>query len=493
MQADRARAFASIFVDGLRVTFLRKPRGNVAGPGPLTFVGATAVYLALEALGAWVDAGTPRMFVGYGVETVLADALLTLGAAAILTRMLGRDGTTWGVAAILVAATALTALLVHWPLQLAVETAYAAGHFRVAAAFGWLSLAWWLFVLVVYARRLAPQRTAGAIAAAMLAFLVSAVTWWWLPGTPIFVEDTRAAAAQRAEGDAIDEADDDYGFDAERVMHDQPRLLAQAVAALTPRTPGIANVHVLAFAGDASENVFRNEVEYVERLFAGRFDAGGRTLVLVNNPATLATRPLATLTNLRIALDMMAERMDAAEDILFVYLTSHGAADHELYVNLDPLPLNQITPEDLADALDTSPPIRWKVIVVNACYAGGFIDALRGDSTLVIAAARSDRTSFGCGSESDITFFGKAFLAEALNETTSIPQAFERARVRIAEWEAADDAIQEHSEPQIAGSAAIEAILERWSSALAPRPPIPFTPAAGESRPVEAEPAPRAD
>ena len=73
-------------------------------------------------------------------------------------------------------------------------------------------------------------------------------------------------------------------------------------------------------------------------------------------------------------------------------------------------------PDDLADALKTNPGIRWKVVVVNACYSGGFVDALRDDSTLVITSARADRTSFGCGADSDITYFGKAFLAEALNQ-----------------------------------------------------------------------------
>jgi hypothetical protein len=231
---------------------------------------------------------------------------------------------------------------------------------------------------------------------------------------------------------------------------------------------------VIAFAGDGSETVFRNEAEYVERLFAARFGAAGHTLVLQNHPGTVATRPLATLTNLRASIAAMAARMDPANDILFVYLTSHGSEDHELYVSLDPLPLNAIAPTDLADALRTSPSVRWKVLVVNACYAGGFIDALVDDSTLVMAAARHDRTSFGCGSESDITYFGKALLAEALNRTTSFTEAFAMARASVDEWEKRD-AIAEHSEPRIATSRSIEAKLETWRRTLLPAPPVPFT------------------
>ncbi|HEV7491564.1 MAG TPA: C13 family peptidase, partial [Rhodanobacteraceae bacterium] len=187
---------------------------------------------------------------------------------------------------------------------------------------------------------------------------------------------------------------------------------------------------------------------------------------------------LATLTNLTWALDEIAKKMDPAEDVLLVYVTTHGSHDHELLVDLDPLPLDQIAPDDLADALKTHPGIRWKVIVVNACYSGGFIDALRDDSTLVITSARSDRTSFGCGADSDITYFGKAFLAQALNQTTSIPDAFEQAKKSVAAWEDAEK--DQHSEPQIASTRSIEAKLAAWQRTLHAGAPVPFVPAKPE-------------
>ncbi|MBO9664136.1 MAG: peptidase C13 [Dokdonella sp.] len=268
-------------------------------------------------------------------------------------------------------------------------------------------------------------------------------------------------------------------FDAEKAMYDQPALLDAALAALKPQTPGKVDLYVVAFAGDAQENVFRNEAEYAERLFAQRFDAAGRVLVLENNAATVATRPLANWTNLQRGLDAIAKKMDPAEDVLLLYLTTHGSAEHELLVDLDPLPLNQIAPEDLADALKTEPRIRWKVVVVNACYSGGFLDVLRDDSTMVITAARADRTSFGCGADSDITYFGKAFLAGALNETVSIRDAFELAKQSVAQWEAAEH--QEHSEPQIATTPAIEAKLGAWQRTLKPGAAVPFAPAGAGS------------
>ncbi len=473
----------SALADGLRLTALRRPRSNPAGYGAGTFVILLLAYLAAETFRAWVQAGPPRSFVGYGVVGVLADSLLTLVAAWLLSRVAKRPGIVWGVATLALAATIFTSVFIHWPLQVLAGWFFTQGSIGLALGLVWLSRAWWLFVLVALARWLGPRRWSINLAAAVLAFLVCAAPWWGLPNAPIIAHDRIGAQAMaQANADAItsggfDQDDDAYeDFDAEAVMYEQGRLVDEALAALTPRTPGAPNLYVLAFAGDGSESVFRNEAEYVERLFASRFNAEGHVVVLENHPATVAMRPLATFTNLRRVLAGIASRMDPGEDILFVYLTSHGSEDHLLYVGLDPLPLNQIAPEDLAYALQTTPSIRWKVLVVNACYSGGFIDALRDDSTLVIAAARADRTSFGCGSESEITYFGKAFLAEALNQTTSIPDAFAIARDTVAQWEQRDE-VEQHSEPQISSSRSIEARLERWQQTLSPHPAVPFAPA----------------
>ncbi len=57
--------------------------------------------------------------------------------------------------------------------------------------------------------------------------------------------------------------------------------------------------------------------------------------------------------------------------------------------------------------------------MVSACYAGGFIEPLKDDRTLVITAADAHHTSFGCGAESDFTYFGKAYFDQALRATYS--------------------------------------------------------------------------
>jgi hypothetical protein len=296
------------------------------------------------------------------------------------------------------------------------------------------------------------------------------------PASSLAATPTASVAPAPAPLDA--DADDRWPADgpsAEQIIYAQPRMVRDALAQLTPRINGRPNLYLVAFAGDAGEDVFRNEVEYAARLFPARFGAATHTLVLENNPASLTTRPLASWSNLEAVLDGLAHVMHPDEDILMLYVTSHGSEDHYLLVDMDPVPLDQIGANDLA-AILREQAFRWKVVVVNACYSGGFVPPLRGDGTLVITAARSDRSSFGCGSDSDITYFGKAWLVDALNRTDHFIDAFERARGTIAGWESQDKLTP--SEPQIDVGKGIAAQLARWRKDVAPGATVPFAPAA---------------
>ena len=115
------------------------------------------------------------------------------------------------------------------------------------------------------------------------------------------------------------------------------------------------------------------------------------------------------------------------------------------------------------------PASSWRVVVVSSCYSGGFVEALRDPDTLVITAARADRTSFGCGGGSQITWFGKAFLAQALNQTTDFERGFELASRQVREWELAQG--ETASVPQMAGGWAIRQRLATWRETLAPGAP----------------------
>jgi hypothetical protein len=260
----------------------------------------------------------------------------------------------------------------------------------------------------------------------------------------------------------------------EQVLYAQTARMQEAIDKLTPRVPDRVNLYLVAFAGVGEENVFRNEAEFVVRQFEERFDAAGHTLLLVNNPQTLGTVPLASLTNLETAVDAVAERMDADTDILLLFMTSHGSPDHVLSVSMDPLPLDQIGPDDVNDILHEAH-IRNKVLIVSACYSGGFIKPLASESTMIITASREDRSSFGCGTDSDITDFGRAFFVEGLNHTDSFTGAFDVAKSLVDAWETRDR--EKHSYPQISSTPQIESALAKWRKDIHLGPPVPFAPA----------------
>lgn len=138
--------------------------------------------------------------------------------------------------------------------------------------------------------------------------------------------------------------------------------------------------------------------------------------------------------------------MNRGEDVLFLFLTSHGSPDHRLSVQFPPLPLNDLPASRLKEILDRSR-IRHRVIVVSACFSGGFLDELKDENSLILTAASRDRSSFGCGTESDFTYFGEAYFAEALGNSRSFVGAFDKARAWIEAREKREG--KEPSLPQI--------------------------------------------
>jgi hypothetical protein len=126
--------------------------------------------------------------------------------------------------------------------------------------------------------------------------------------------------------------------------------------------------------------------------------------------------------------------MNRDHDVLFLFLTSHGSHDHRFSLSFWPLGLYDLTPSDLRALLDDAG-IQNRVIVISACYSGGFVDALKDPHTLVITAAAGDRTSVGCSNEADFTWFGRAYFDEALRKTRSFTEAFALAAPVVAERE----------------------------------------------------------
>ena len=233
----------------------------------------------------------------------------------------------------------------------------------------------------------------------------------------------------------------------------QGRLLDEALANVPASTPAV-ELYSLTLGGDGKQSVFLRESDYVSNMLASRFGAYGQ-IRLVNHRDHLSDRPMATRENLRRAALTLAER-SGPEDLLFIYLTSHGTHEHELVLDQPRMELADLPADELAAVLA---PLknRDKIIVISACYSGGFLPALKDNRTLVMTASQADRVSFGCSEEADFTYFGDALFAQALNQTDDLEHAFKLAKATVAERELADNF--EASEPQIW---APKGVLARW-------------------------------
>lgn len=250
------------------------------------------------------------------------------------------------------------------------------------------------------------------------------------------------------------------------------RLVAAQLATLPRQQAGVVDLYAIGVAGDGTQDVFRNEADYFVSLMSQRFHARG-VLTLMSHVDSLGTKPkpLASYDNLHDAISGVAKRMNRREDILLLYLTMHGTPEHELALYFPPLVDDVLTPDDLARVLDRAG-IRNRVIVISACYSGGFIRRLAGDGTLLMTAARSDRPSFGCGADDTATFFGRAWLAEGLNRSSDFVEAFRYAEGRIEGWERAQE--YEASHPQLSEGARIKAKLADWQAHLQTGAPVPY-------------------
>lgn len=241
----------------------------------------------------------------------------------------------------------------------------------------------------------------------------------------------------------------------ELALLEQGRLLRAALDALPASTPAM-ELYSLVLAGDGRQSVFLREAEHVSRLLRERFGAHAQ-LELINHRDHLADRVLATRENLRRALRALAER-SGPEDLIFIHLTSHGSPDHALQLELPRLELFELSARELNELLLPLAD-RYKVLVISACYSGGFIEPLLDERTLLMTAARADRASFGCTEENEYTYFSQALYAEALQQTDDLEAAFTLAYEAVGAREQSEG--YEPSEPQFGPASAV---LDHWRS-----------------------------
>jgi hypothetical protein len=275
--------------------------------------------------------------------------------------------------------------------------------------------------------------------------------------SPILLGDPGDSAAQA-----------DTGIDLERDRTAawklaEHRRIAAALAAVKPQRPGIVDAYVVV-AGLDSDPVFGREAREAARVLAHRYHAEGRTILLAGSDgAADSAQPMGSPTNLDLALARVAEVMDPAQDVLVLYTTSHGAP-FGIFYNDGDQGYGAISPTRLWTQLSALG-IRNRLILISACFSGTFVPMLSSDTTAIVTASSAERTSFGCRSDNDWTFFGDALINHALRQPVPLASAARSMQATIAGWEAR--AALTPSEPQVA----IGAGAATWLAALEARLP----------------------
>ena len=213
----------------------------------------------------------------------------------------------------------------------------------------------------------------------------------------------------------------------------QQSLLDDALSNLDDERPGEVDLYFVAFAGDARAAPWRTDVEAAQHAMDERWDTRGRSITLQNSPDTLLETPMATVTNLRETLKEIGATINPDEDVVMLYLAGPAARDGSLEVAMPPLDLAPIVSSVLGTLFDQAG-IRWRIVVVSACHAGEFADALEGDTTLVLTAT-GDGATYGCERSGEATNLGAALFGEALAHADSLRATFEAAHARIAAGE----------------------------------------------------------
>jgi hypothetical protein len=278
---------------------------------------------------------------------------------------------------------------------------------------------------------------------------IATVKGVWAGGELIEADDARLAAPPNAI--------------AEHALYHQADQLQHALDEVIVENPERIDLYFVGVGGDGTQGVFRREVSAVKQWFDERYGTAQRSINLINSRFEHEKYLMATVTSIEKTLQSVSAKMDKDNDILFVYLSSHGSSDFRFYLAQPGLSLASLPAEQLGEIL-AALPVRHKVVVVSACYSGGFVKPLKNKHTMVITAASENKASFGCSDRTAMTYFGEAFFKDALfnkeSPSTSFVAAFDRAR-EIIKGREAEQAL-ENSNPLIYKPKSIVKKLKQW-------------------------------
>lgn len=415
---SQSAARPSLLRESLRLLTLRSADGAALTGSAASIAIPTLVALALWAGFDWLNNQPDGLFFPYGLPAlawyVLAALLIALAFARI-----SHPGVPLARVCSLLALLAPVLVVARFLIEHLVSEQLTDAALAVVALY---ATAYCLIGL----RSITGGRQFTAIAAGAAV----AVLALWL-GTLLYVHPMLWSSSEDYDDDSAEQ--NDWGA-LEPVLFEQSARIDEAVAKLVRPASDTPVGFFVGFAGYGEQKVFAEEIRFAADRFAQRYDTSQRTLLLINDLRSRQDYPLASGTALGYALKRVASKMNIDRDVLFLALSSHGSEEPLLSVTNGSVPLRDLSGHMLANALQESG-IKWRVIVISACHAGAFIEPLKNENTIVITAARADRSSFGCADDRDLTYFGEAFFRDALPDATSLRDAFAKARTLIADRE----------------------------------------------------------
>jgi hypothetical protein len=296
----------------------------------------------------------------------------------------------------------------------------------VVYLFYYLLVFWLLLAFLVSAKRVLKPMTRSGYAVLVFYALVMSVGLYYFPARGVW---TKPYKDESIKFSAEDQRRQELLYSGD-LFQLEPDIFRKAVDALQATQDDRTNMYFVGVAPYGYQDVFMKEVEAIDGLFAKNFGTEGRSLLLINNVHTVDTVPLATEANVRQALKEVGQRMKKDNDLLVLYLTSHGSKEEGLAMYLEPFQMKSLRPAALKSMLDDAG-IVWRVIIVSGCYSGIFVEPLKNDHTIIMTASDSNHTSYGCSDEGDMTDFPKALIVNHLVKSHDFMTSFDLAKYDI--------------------------------------------------------------
>ncbi|MBO4222611.1 C13 family peptidase [Bradyrhizobium neotropicale] len=429
----------------LRAT-LRSAVWRTTGPGGSVPISVPIVWAVIAALTEiahqYFESADSVFYTVYGLNSILAGlaivaavfALFAPGERTLVVSVVLSLNAVWFVLAI---AGAVLARRVDWPdWSLAIWTRTDTVILQVL-----LISIWWLGATAALFRSIDTYR--GTVMNAAAACMVSTIAVVLLPSLPMFARtdfDYRTAnlwELGKSKFVGTPRAALSPKIDTEKLELSQGALLDDDVRRLLPERKGVTDIYAIGVAGWSEQNVFVSELNGALAKLEGAIGMDRGAVRLVNHAETIERSPVASRSNFASAVHYIAGIMNREEDILLIFITSHGGPTGVGLVLGDAMQAT-LTPDDVASVLAREG-IKSRIVIVSACYSGVFIKPLATLDSIVITAADAENPSFGCDNEREWTYFGDAFFNHALRSGVSLEEAFADAKTMISQWEARDD------------------------------------------------------